>query len=527
MKQIKYFIGLMAVCITTVGCLSDLDTAPNSQVVPSLFFRNLDECEVAVNGIYDKMAGSDDAFGQYYVSLASLGSHVSTNFIKSPAQNTFAYYTFNAASKELRAIWASNYSIIYRANQCVDRITELQVEPGNATDEMHKNRLVGEAKFLRALAYFNLVRFWGGVPLVLDELEDFKNTNRPRTDATLVYDAIVADLKYAEEHLYNAHWVPSTETALSYGPDALGKATKGAAKGLLAKVYLTRASHPLLETEFYESAYEKANEVVSSGDYILDESYSNLFTVEGGLSHEWMFQVQHDFSSLQGGVWGGVNNPPGKTEAINKGFGRVNSTYDFFKSYEENDPRRDNNICRGKLNADNSIDYKPNSRLWYCYKFKFSTKPVAPFQTDMNVPVLRYGDVVMVLAEAAAKTNRENEAYDAVDLILSRAQQGGISPSLIDRSLTGDSLLEELFNERAREMCFEGSSWFDLVREGETKFLNVLADQKFTNNDDLPEPVFESVPWAGNAVVKHLLFPIPVTEMETNSGMAGNQNPGY
>ena len=114
-----------------------------------------------------------------------------------------------------------------------------------------------------------------------------------------------------------------------------------------------------------------------------------------------------------------------------------------------------------------------------------------------------------------------------MDLILSRAQQGGISPSLIDRSLTGDSLLEELFNERAREMCFEGSSWFDLVREGETKFLNVLVDQKFTNNDDLPEPVFESVPWAGNAEVKHLLFPIPVTEMETNSGMAGNQNPGY
>lgn len=526
MKKNNIILKVTAIMFTLMvtSCHNQLDTLPISSLSPDNFFNNLTESEIAVNGIYGAMKGTNDAYGQYYVQLATHGSHVVTNLSNQEPQNLYAQYTFDNSHKSLVNVWRSYYQMVFRANQAVDRISVFQVE--DPLEEPLKNRLIAEAKFLRALAYFNLVRMWGDVPLPLTELVSFENTEnyeKPRSPSSEVYDAIIADLQFAEQNLYHASWILGDQP--SYASSDLGRATIGAAKGLLAKVYLTRASYPLKETSYYQDAYDKAKELIGMG-YDLEPDYGNLFTVAGEDSHEWMFQVQFNAGQEQGNIWGGVNNPAGPGKAIDQGFGRSNPTESLIQSYDPSDPRFLHNIAQGKLKADNSIKFSPNQKLWFSYKWRFAEKAIGRFVTDMNAPVLRYADVLLVYAEAAANLELNSDAFDAIDLILDRARGTGVSPAPIDRTLSGDALLNTIMWERAKELCFEGTSKFDIVRMGEEMFLKELKEQLlFTNVDAIGSYV--PVPWADKIQSKHLLFPIPEAEMASNPALRGDQNPGY
>ncbi|TLX74347.1 RagB/SusD family nutrient uptake outer membrane protein [Labilibacter sediminis] len=535
MKHFKYILILMAVLLLTVtACHDDLEQFPNSSYTSDDFFNNLGEFEIAVNGIYNTMTPAKGVFGEEFIKLSMHGSHSVTTFHANAIQNQYGQFTFDNSDKGLYNIWQTNYTMIARANQVLSRFDGFQVD--SAKDIRLKQRLKGEAKFLRALGYFNLVRFWGRVPIILDEFKYDSESNNPRMPIKDVYDVIIEDLEYAEDSLYHAHFSPASE---KYPESDLGRATVGAAKALLAKVYLTMAGAPLNMTEYYQDAYDKALEVKNDGEYALESNYGSLFTIEGEKSKEWIFQVQHNYDFLRGGVWGGVNGPAGNSAAIDKSFARTNPTLNLIESYDYRDPRFIHNIAPGILNADNSIKYNKLHKKWYPHKFRFSVKPVAGFKTDMNVPVLRYADVILILAEAAANIGLETEAYDALDMIISRAQSGTAYPALVDRTLTADDLDYFIMWERARELCFEGHGKFDIFRYGQEVFEREVIGQQEATFDPKPsvdDEGYNYYPIANTKTVKwnnrivtpmHLLYPIPEAEMSTNSAVADDQNPGY
>lgn len=552
MKLFKYFTVLQVLIFGLTSCHDDLNTEPISATYLDGFYSSSDEIEAGLNGVYKGMTGANGAYGQHFIAMSTHGSHVGTMHSNQPNLNGYARYTFDNSDKALTNIWESNYSIIYNANQVISRSTTYKNGLPDAVDTSLVDRFIGEAKFLRALAYFNLVRFWGaenpsggpalGIPLVTEELLDFKNTDYERAPLTAVYDQIISDLEDAKELCYYASWIGKSP---SLNANDLGRPTKGAAQGLLAKVYLTRASYPLNDDSYFEKAYDEAYPLVlgaDQGDYILDASYANLFTVAGETSHEWMFQVNYHADALLGNVWGGVNNPSGSGAAINQGFGRYNPTLSFIESYELGDPRQSHNIAQGKIYENEQIGNKkngvvvhqPNTKNWYTYKFRFTSKPIGRFQTDMNAPVLRFGDVVLIFAEAAAKLNNSADAIYALNLILDRAKNGGAIPASVaqtDFADGTDELIDFIFEERARELCFEGHDKFDLIRTSKDFFEATLASQQWTNKGaedySIPANGRKNVDWQGLAQRHHITFPIPESEMVTNSAMAGNQNPGY
>jgi starch-binding outer membrane protein, SusD/RagB family len=552
MKLIKYFTVLQVLILGLTSCHDDLNTEPISATYLDGFYNSSDEIDAGLNGVYNGMTGANGAYGQHFIAMSTHGSHVGTMHSNQPNLNGYARYTFDNSDKALTAIWESNYSIIYNANQVISRSTTYKNGLPDSVDTSLVDRFIGEAKFLRALAYFNLARFWGaenpsggpalGVPLVTEELLDFKNTDYERAALTAVYDQIISDLEDAKELCYYASWIGKSP---SLNANDLGRATKGAARGLLAKVYLTRATYPLNDASYFEKAYDEAYPLVlgaDQGDYVLDASYANLFTVAGETSHEWMFQVNFHADALLGNVWGGVNNPSGVYAAINQGFGRYNPTLSFIESYELGDPRQSHNIAQGKIYENEQIGNKkngqivhqPNTMNWYCHKFRFTSKPVGRFQTDMNAPVLRFGDVLLVFAESAAKSNKSADAIYALNLILDRARNGGSLPVSVaetDFADGTDELINFIFEERARELCFEGHDKFDLIRTSKDFFEATLSSQQWTNKGvedySIPEANRKNVDWQGLAKRHHISFPIPESEMVTNSAMVGNQNPGY
>lgn len=524
MKKYKLSIIIMTLllAIVTTSCHNELDTVPLSNLAPENFFNNLDESEIAINGVYDKIA---EHYQQNFIYMSDHGSHVATITLNNPRLNLYGWYTFTNSDRFVTDTWQTGYEAIYRANVVINRVNQLEDQ-----DEVLKNRIIAEARFLRALTYFNLVRFYGDVPLVLDELLDLDNqeiTNKARTSSSLVYDAIIDDLKFAETHLYLASWVANPNKP-SYEGGTTGRATVGAAKGLLAKVYLTRASFPERDAASYQLAYNKAKEVITEAHYTLDSDYFNLNSLEGKTSQEWLFQVQYNVLGQQSSNWGGIQNPlnqgSGGRSANDWGYGRVSPTVKFTNAFEDGDLRAES-FTKGKINADGSIQYNANSRNWFSHKYRFSSQALSRFDTDMNAPILRYADVLLIYAEAAAELNLENDTYDALDLILSRAQNGGTVPALVNRSLTGNDLKEFVFWERARELSFEGHSKFDIIRAGEDTFIAEVKGQVETTKETDPSKT-RVVSWSNNVQPYHLLFPIPAAEIESNSNINTN-NPGY
>jgi len=521
MKNNKILVIVMTLLLSIVtSCHDELDTVPLSVLAPENFFNDVDEAEIGVNGVYDKMA---EHYQQNFIYMSDHGSHVATIVLNNARLNLYGWYTITNSDRFITGTWQTAYEAIYRANVVINRVGQIDSE------DPKKNRVIAEAKFLRALTYFNLVRFYGDVPLVLDELLDLDNpevTNQARTSSSLVYDAIIEDLKFAEEHLYLASWIVD-ETIPSYEGGNTGRATIGAAKGLLAKVYLTRASYPERDAASYQLAYNKAKEVITDADYTLDSDYFNLNSLEGKTSHEWMFQVQYNVLGEQSSNWGGLHNPlnqgGGGRSANDWGYGRVSPTLKFANSFEVGDPRAES-IAKGKINADGSIRYYPDSKKWYSHKYRFTSRPLSRFNTDMNAPVLRYADVLLIYAEAAAELGVNGDAYDALDMILTRAQDGGTVPALVNRSLAGDALDEFILWERARELSFEGHARFDIVRTGLDKFLAEVKGQEETKDENDPSKT-KVVSWSDNVQAYHILFPIPAAEIAANPNM--NQNEGY
>jgi hypothetical protein len=456
--KIKYII-LSFIILGSMSCSDDFtDLAPVSQRNTSTFYKTAGDMQIATNAIYNTLQ-KDGCYNQSYWILQELRSDNTFWDGTGLAEEVtvFDKFTNISTSNISEDAWNDSYQGIARANIVLSNIDAIEM------DATLKANLKGEALFLRSLFYYHLAVGFGNIPMVLSEtITVEEGENHTQVDAGTIYSQLISDLNEAESSL-----------PASYDAANQGRATSGAASTLLAKVYLT-----IGDTGNAESACRR---VISAG-YSLMGDYANLWGVDNEHNVESIFEVNfegglsdqgNNFTSqfnddLAGSVTSGLRNIPER---------------DLSDAYEAGDARFAASIAG--VTVDN-----PGWTIKYGL-----TNPFADDDGANNWVVLRYADVLLMLAEALGESG---EAYDLINMVRTRAGLGSIDGS------TPGSFEDKLLQERRVELAFENHRWADLLRFGKAE--SVMAAQ-------------------GKPVNGKLLFAIPQREMDLNSNFA--QNSGY
>lgn len=463
-----------------------------------------------VVGVYNSLL-SGDAFGggdTHGIAFISATNIMADDADKgSTAQDQLGIigeldnFTHTPTNTFVASLWAGYFSGIAKCNQALKALETATV------DGAVKNRWIGEVRFIRGYYYFNLVRLFGGVPLVLrvpESAEDANTDPKFQTRATVaeIYTTIKEDLQYAADHtpLRNA-----TEK---------GRVNKGTAQSMLAKVYMYEKN--------WQKVLELTTEVINSGQYALLPDYHKIWRQEGDNSSESIFEIQtgvfnnSDFGVNGYCVWQGPR-VGGKGGWTDLGFGFCTPTERFVSSYEPDDKRRFSTV----IEIDRSPEHKgtvlfdgfriPSAdsvqNLFYNYKaYHSENKNVESYlgnrdKKQKNVHLLRFADVILMHAEAANELNQSGIALSDLNQIRKRAGLQNTSAA------AGTELKEAIWRERRYELAMEHDRFFDLVRQGTVSKAMMAASKTFV-------------------VGKHELLPIPALQIEL-SGNKLTQNPGY
>jgi len=471
---------MLMVALVVTSCSKILEKSPESNFTPDNFYRNAEDAKAAVNAVYDQM-NSSDMYNQVIWIVqdqstddAEWGGGRST---ANQPKNDLDKYTFTPATTTFQTLWAACYRSINRCNAALERI------PPIVMDEPLKARLLGETKFMRAFYYFTLVRLFGDVPLLLKETTSLNNLQVARAPAEDVYKQIIQDFTDAEAIL-----------PVSYSAAEKGKATKGAAKAFLAKVYLTR--------EEWAKASVKAKEVIDLGaGYDLWSNFADAFLLANKNGKESIFEVQANGLINEGSWMQGYMRPPFDRVNNIAGFGDDPPTQSIYNAYQPTDTRRNATL---RMYSSTGTPAAPATIVFPCYVSKY-LDPGATGNNDgsNNYPVIRYADVLLMYAEALNEQGAGNtEAYNAVNKVRRRA---GLTADL--NGLTQAAFRDSVLLERRLELAFEGHRRYDLLR---TKRLVTAMNAQ--------NPTIAIKP-------HQTLFPIPQTERDVNPLLT--QNTGY
>jgi hypothetical protein len=388
--------------------------------------------------------------------------------------------------------WNTLYQGVKRANVVLEKVPPIPM------DESLKARYLGEAHFLRALFYFDLVRAWGDVPMVTSTIPPVDLTRSPSAG---IFDLIETDLLTAIESLPEKSDYAATDT---------GRATKGAARGLLAKVYLFQ--HDFVNAEKY------ALEVINSDQYEMEPNFEDANGVNGEQGVESVFEIGAlPFENLENGG-NQYANVQGVRGTPNRGWGFNRPTLDLQSSFEPDDPRLDATVIYlGEVldgvtvlgdgpTPDETRDGNGDLLEIECYNQKVWTPgATVPPSFGHNRRILRYADVLLIAAEALNENGNPGDALLYLNSVRERARGGNdaILPDIIE---TGkDALRDIIIEERRHELAMEGHRFWDLVRTGKAE--SVLGPLGFI---------------AG----RNELLPVPQNEIDLTQ-KAITQNPGW
>lgn len=481
-------LGLFASVIAIQGCKKSwLDVAPAGSQTAATFFKTQDDATKAVEAMYANLhEWKNIAFAP--IAVESMGSDdVEKGSTPTDASfmNDFHYFTANSGEGQIADFWSGEYQTINFANQILDNV------PGISMDASLKARYLAEAKFIRAYAYFRLVRAFGGVPLRLHVPKDASEYNLPRSTAAQVWAAIETDLTDA------ASVLPQT-----YSSTDIGHATKGAALALHAKVSMYQAK--------WGDVLTYTNQVMGLG-YSLYPDYEAMFRTTHKNNSESIFEVQclliqnnpdasnSQYSQVQGvrGVTGGGwgFNVPSQDLADN--------------GWEAGDPRRDATIIfRGETTPEGDAIPASGDNPMYNQK---SYVPFALYVSGFNEGcqqdkiVIRYAEVLLMNAEAANETGNAAQALTSLELVRARAR--GTNAAILPKVTTTDqtALRTAIWKERRAEFAMEFDRYFDVIRQGRGT------------------AVFGARGWKAG---KNEIWPIPQNEIDLSAGTL-TQNPGY
>jgi hypothetical protein len=409
----KYSIFFLLV-ISLFSCDDFLDKKPVDQIAADVYFTDQASAESAVRAIYRSME-SPYYYGQSMIIVPEFAARHVTHVSNFPEYKNFEDNDIRIDNPWVLNIWSASYTIINASNNVIEKVPQIT---GIIADDK-RQQFVREARFIRALAYFNLVRNWGSVPLILTPTAATSSTadyQLPQASADEIYAQIIADLTDASN-------LPDT-----YGSSLeqnKGRATGAAAKALLAKVYLYRAQ--------YQDAARLAKEVIDKS-YTLTQEYSSIWLTEN--SSESIFELQFDAQATN--PLATVSNATASVLFL--------AQQDAYNMFEEGDLRKDFTV--------NFVNNK-----YYIGKYR-NYNPAT-----QNVPVIRLSEIYLIYAEAQARATLSpaGEPYQYYKAIRDRA---GLETPEESTFTDTDAFVVAVQREKRRELMFEGEAWYDYVRTG-------------------------------------------------------------
>jgi starch-binding outer membrane protein, SusD/RagB family len=491
MKKILFLI-----LIIVSACSNDfLEIYPKTTLNEGNFYQSEEEYITLANGCYTPMRDYEKNWHWVIAEMRSDNSsyHHST---QAGEQTRMAIDQFIASSSDFTfdSYWKYSYAGITRCNKLLYELDRTTI----TWSESYKERCYGEALFLRALYYFNLVRQFGGVPLVLKPITSVEAVDIKRSTKDIIYENIINDLQNAVSNFSNATDIEED-----------GRANWSAAASLLGKVYLTLHD--------YTNAESILDEVINLNKYILLPDYADLFDPSNKDFNETIFAIQYSegsgelsqqfiFQFAPPNSKGEVTNRP--NISLGSGPKWNKPTQDLLDAFEQGDYRKDVSIgyWTGE-DWDGEIKDIP-----YCKKYKPPITAPNNWCGD-NFPIIRYADVLLMYAEVL---NEQGKTIEAIPYIEQVRQRAGLSEPLSGYDKI--SLRELIAKERQVEFCFENHRWYDLLRTG--KAIEILSSHGIREKEK--KPYLD--PGAFEMDEYKLLAPIPVEQVLLNEI---EQNPGY
>ncbi|MEG1586612.1 MAG: RagB/SusD family nutrient uptake outer membrane protein [Bacteroidales bacterium] len=556
----KKFIYLITACIGFTSCTDLLTEDPESYYDSKQFFTSVENAEMAVIGVYDVLANLNH-YGQIEMAMPTSDDIYYISGVNTDnSRRDISHYMTSTHNTWINSSWGFKYKGIDRANFALDGIRGMtEYTTGNET----LLRYEGEICFLRAFLAFDLVKYWGDVPFKTEFTTAAENAYQPRSNRDVIYDQILADLDLAAGQLPWATAASSPE-----------RITQGAVRGLKMRVLLHKAGYSLKmdgsvsrpseeeRQKCFQAVISEWNAIQQNGHHgFAVNGYESLwqgYSADINENKETLWEIAFytsDGGPNDAGAWGTYIGP--LTDANSK-YGRANAFFFALpmwkRFYDDQDNRRDVNICQYMINAKDEKVYlkkkpdTPQNQYWFPGKWRrewMVGTPKDPNNTDVDLVILRYADLVLMAAEALNETNRTAEAVELLNLVRNRAGIAPLevdfsnyaaiykAPKVLDLDFIDDATITGKFRtalywERGFELCYEGSRKFDLIRWG---ILKQSIDNIYSAHQ--ADPLYKFVglnhyPASKNFVSgKHELFPIPLIEIQRNHKLNGLNNPLY
>lgn len=493
MKRITYILAVLFAC---TSCSSGfLDNAPKGTYHEGNYDMSTGQELLVLATLMDGY----NVFAQQTWSVTAMQCHTTDNSHPGGPSgdggvdfSQFPTMSFTPANTMFSSYYSYQFTAITKANEALKMLEEIEETNGQTTET---NQYRAEAYFIRAAAYFRLTQAFGAVPYV-DRVMGKEEEMAEQLSASVIRG------KYLPELIGAVNYLPTRQEAVSSGN--VGRATKNAARAIIAKTYLYEKD--------YANCLTYTSQIITSGDNDLNTPYAEMFREENEFGSESVWEINADYKPNTNISIIGDNNQWCMMNGVrgfpNLGWGHNAPSEDLMNDYETNDPRYSATILKNGDNVDGDIivasDYKFFNKKTYCPKSERDLYGRADWCYGYwhNLRIIRYADIVLMHAEAACETDNLPDAKAKLEMVRNRARNGQLVLPEI-KTNDKDELREKIRHERRIELALEFERYFDLVRWG-------IAKDKIT----------------GFVTGKHEVFPLPQTEIDKSNGKL-QQNPRY
>jgi len=512
MKNIR-FIQILLILFTGLAlsnCDSFLDQPVKGKQVIDNYFSNEDECLKALAGCYATLSPEDWWENDFFYMVGDVCSDdaFKGNSIEGDQRDfgNLAQFNITPQNEWIEIKWRYSYQMIFRTNLVIERVAEAPI-----SEELIEE-IIGEAKFLRAWAYFELVKNWGDVPLFTAPLTA-EDPIQERNPASEVWAQIEKDLTEAAQVLPEKSEQSSVEE---------GHASRGAALAFLAKAYVYQRK--------WSDAQTTAEQVVASQEYNLNDSFDRVWSINNPNGNGSIFEIQNSYNDL----YDTGSALPVLSRSRNDGGWGFCTPSSHLDNFMGDDPRRNLTIIKhGDYVDEDHGEYDTNlgqnetGRTNRKYYLGLVDRPQDSEHTrsGLNHILIRYADLLLLHAEAAYHNSDETAALNSMNAVRARV-------SLDAKTSSGQDLLIDIYKERRMELAMEGHRYYDLKRQdgisqsGSPRLKEVMEDfvnYNLTENNDYDAGNNQGILFD---VSKHILFPIPQVEIDLTENLL-SQNPGY
>jgi hypothetical protein len=468
------------------ACKKQLTETPYSFLTPTNFYQTAADAQSAINGVLSALQPQAYYQRTIYIITECPADCLAPILTQNQERIDMYKLQYNSANPEITNWWVNSYKLISRANDVIANVPQIKM------DATQKNNILGNAYFLRGMAYFDLVRSFGNVPLLLKPITSPGDSSLfpKRTDAAVIYQQVISDLKFAEANCFSEPNISSSNK---------GMVSTGAASAMLARVYLQRAKSAYADASDNQSALDECNKVINSNVYSLMPSYGDIFSCDNKYysqgNKEVIFAVQFgdNSSSTTQNITCRMFSP-----SLLGGSGSFVANTNFVQNgYPYYDTMRHNwNI---------GANVKGTAVTPFIYKYRDAKWIANSNNSRVNWIVLRYADVLLMQSEAMNNLNPSDPGkFDGIDKVQQRAKIPAQFQYSFANVPSADNFVDSLLKERQRELCVEGHRRWDLIRLGRY--------QQIESGIGMNLPDYR------------LLLPIPQTELDANKNLTQNDS---